>query len=136
MSGFQRSKAPPFSRLPAASGACGGSPDRAAARQYERQRCGHRHPPGTAVWLAAGDYKWAWASRNRECASPWRWAPGSGGDFRSLRLFDLGGDAADPEGLLDLVEGILAVALDLAGLGDVDELLGQLKQRKHPLGTL
>ncbi len=51
-------------------------------------------------------------------------------------LLDEGGDAADLEGLLDLVEGVAVVAHDLAGPGDVAQFLGQLQQRQLTLGTL
>lgn len=51
-------------------------------------------------------------------------------------LLDQGGDAANFEGFLELVEAVSLVAHDLARLGGVAKLRGQLKQRVLPLGTL
>ena len=46
----------------------------------------------------------------------------------SPALLDKSRNAADFEGLLDLIEGVTVVAHDLAGLGDVAQFLGELQQ--------
>ena len=56
----------------------------------------------------------------------------AGRGFCSIRA----ADAADLERALDLVERVAVVAHDLAGLGDVAELVGELQQRQLPSGTL
>src|SRR5690606_23662123 len=55
---------------------------------------------------------------------------------RAALLLDQSGDAVDLEGMAHLVEGVAVVAHDLAGFGDIAELLGKLQQRHLPLGTL
>src|SRR5262249_1010813 len=55
---------------------------------------------------------------------------------RTAPLLDQPGRAAHLERPLDLVERVAVVAHDLAGLGDVAELRGELEQGELPSGTL
>lgn len=55
---------------------------------------------------------------------------------RAAFFFDQRGDATDLEGTAHLVERIAVIAHQLAGLGDVAELLGQLQLGQFSLGTL
>jgi len=56
--------------------------------------------------------------------------------FRSALVLDERSDASDLEGSSDFVERVPMVAHDLAGFGDVSELLGEFEQRQFPSGTL
>jgi hypothetical protein len=51
-------------------------------------------------------------------------------------ILDEGCHAAGLEGAFDLVEGVAVVAHDVAGTGDVAELLGEFEQRELASGTL
>jgi hypothetical protein len=55
---------------------------------------------------------------------------------RTPALFDESCDATDLEGTFDFVEGVAVIAHELAGFGDVAELLGELQQGQFSLGTL
>ena len=48
--------------------------------------------------------------------------------FGTAAFLDLGADTTDFERLLGFVEGVAVVARDLAGLGEVAELFGELQQ--------